>query len=420
MANLTSYNEEESRLDEGGAILVGSSSQLSVQGPSGQGCFNSVLGRTFCHPSGDGDKEHKKSHGKLPQTNPSFSWQPGATPTIPTAAMAPNTSSFDDTIMSLGKEFAELSMAERTKIDEEIHGITTKDTFNSYKASVDETGTTTHKDSPSPEFVEKALKELHSYLSKKRGKIKDAYKRACLLAPKVYGPSNRDYHLLFLESSAYDPREAARKIIENLHYKSILFGEEKVAKMITLDDFDEDDMAALRSGQTMFLPCNDMSGRPVLYQSMRYANTDKIENHMRVLWYLMMTTVLHNPMARKNGIVTIADLVDCSFSMETFRQLQTSWLPVYKSFPEKFAAIHLCVNDSSHKDFVQFVLNSLGKRFRIRIRIHFGKLHYMPVVDDGMIVSSSPTRYDGTSTIESSVVTGLLLNEFAILLSLLT
>ena len=74
--------------------------------------------------------------------------------------------------------------------------------------------------------------------------------------------------------------EASEKITRNFYYKQVLFGAEKIAKTLTLDDLSETDMEALRSGYFLWLPGRDMAGRLVIQQTARFLDVDNWESHV--------------------------------------------------------------------------------------------------------------------------------------------
>ena len=107
----------------------------------------------------------------------------------------------------------------------------------------------------------------------------DAYNKACFLAPTKY-QDNRAFFLMFLRSTSFNIKAAVHKMIEYFNYKVKLFGWEKVAKDITLDDLDEDDMEALKSGASVFLPYPDTAGRAVCLTVLKHVIAKKWENQV--------------------------------------------------------------------------------------------------------------------------------------------
>ena len=125
----------------------------------------------------------------------------------------------------------------------------------------------------------------------------DAYNRACFLAPRKY-QDNRAFLLMFLRSTSFDIKSAVYKMIEYFNYKVKLFGWEKVAKDITLDDLDDDDMEALKSGASVFLPYSDTAGRAVCLTVMKHVVAKKWENQvcLSVSEFFLVACVVPRPL----------------------------------------------------------------------------------------------------------------------------
>ena len=62
----------------------------------------------------------------------------------------------------------------------------------------------------------------------------------------------REFNLRCLQAFDYDPKVTAQMTIKNFDYKSKFFGMDKVAKTVTLKILNEDDIAQLRNGMTMW------------------------------------------------------------------------------------------------------------------------------------------------------------------------
>jgi hypothetical protein len=147
----------------------------------------------------------------------------------------------DEASVMLAKEMNQLSVEEREKVLEDVHGIA---------RVVDEP----------EEFIEGCLalveKELNNF-SKKA-----AYDLASSMS-KEY-TSSKSMRLMFLRAESYDPYNAASRMVRFFDEKYELFGADKLTKDISLDDLDPDDIAALERGFYQVLPEKDCAGRKVL------------------------------------------------------------------------------------------------------------------------------------------------------------
>jgi hypothetical protein len=142
----------------------------------------------------------------------------------------------------LAKELHELSLKERERVFEEIHGVA--DSFN--------------KD---PADLTLPFSELDEEI--KKIKKKPEYERALFLSPRYV--KDAGLRLKFLRADGFDASKAAVRMVNYFQHKMELFGEEKLVKTISLDDLDEDDIAELSTGSFQFLPQKDSRGRPICF-----------------------------------------------------------------------------------------------------------------------------------------------------------
>jgi hypothetical protein len=117
-----------------------------------------------------------------------------------------------------------------------------------------------------PGFVERRLAQMKHEIGKCRKKF--AYDRALFLSPSYV--LDRNFALIFLRSTDFHPREAAECMITHFELKVELFGLECLARAITLEDLNEEEMATLEAGRCQYLSEKDRGGRAVfcaLYKS---------------------------------------------------------------------------------------------------------------------------------------------------------
>ena len=161
----------------------------------------------------------------------------------------------EDTDALITKELNELSMQEREKVFEDIHGVA-----NEVKEE--------------PEFVVRCLREMDDEIGKIRKK--PSYERAAFLPPAYV--QNEDFRLMFLRADRFDPTQAAKRMVKFFELKMELFGEEKLVKTITLDDFSEDDLHSLTTGSSFFLKSKDCAGRCILLSTLENERYKEIKN----------------------------------------------------------------------------------------------------------------------------------------------
>jgi hypothetical protein len=142
----------------------------------------------------------------------------------------------------LAQEVHNLSLQERNRVYEEVHGVA-------------------EHLKEDPEFVAHGLSEFDWHLSTIR--IKPAYDFALEQSPEYV--NDRNFRLIFLRSTEFDAHKAAQKFVNHFDFKMELFGREKLARNITLDDLDGRDLIYLRSGAIQILPATDRIGRPIIF-----------------------------------------------------------------------------------------------------------------------------------------------------------
>lgn len=140
----------------------------------------------------------------------------------------------------LSTELYELSMIERDRVLDDIHGI---------RAEVTET----------PDLIASSLEKLENEI--KQIPIKSEYDYAYALSPQYV--RKPEFRLRFLRATSFDARAAATKIVKHFELKFELFGKEKVARDISQDDLDKKDLDCLTCGYQQVLPVRDRAGRGV-------------------------------------------------------------------------------------------------------------------------------------------------------------
>ena len=230
----------------------------------------------------------------------------------------------------LTQDMTQLSAQERNDILEQIHGVYSSSSNGNAK------GGRTGAVEDDPEYIRKCIDQMNSIIKTMRDKggsgssggsggtsggqqrddqydypasstsssqqphILDAFNKACFLAPTKYY-NNHSFYLMFLRSTQYNPRSAVTKILQHFEFKAKLFGLNKVAKDITLDDLNEDDMIALQSGASMYIPNGDTSGRAICVTNMKYVIAKTWENQLRANWYSIMK-LLQDETVQKRGV----------------------------------------------------------------------------------------------------------------------
>ncbi len=146
----------------------------------------------------------------------------------------------------LGDEFIselnKLSIQERDAVTHDVHGI---------KSISEET----------PEFICNCLELFESALEAIPINEKGAYIRAREKSSDYV--KDKQFVLMFLRADQFDTKAAAARFVAFFETKMDLFGEEKLAKDIRMDDLNEDDITCLESGYAQILNARDRAGRAI-------------------------------------------------------------------------------------------------------------------------------------------------------------
>jgi hypothetical protein len=166
----------------------------------------------------------------------------------------------DDNDVALAKEMNELSVKERERVFDDIHGV----------AEVqDET----------PDFVGKRLAEMDLALAATPKARRKALDRALFFKPSI--ETDVKFKLMFLRADHYDAQKAGKRMAKYFEEKLELFGEEKLAKRITLDDLAAEDLRRLNFVGCVILPHKDQTGRPIWFFDVSRFDLDHLESMVR-------------------------------------------------------------------------------------------------------------------------------------------
>ena len=198
------------------------------------------------------------SSAKIPVSQEGFGFgldNAGAGPT-PACLWKPQPPKIDYTPKSdalMAKEISQLSLRERTAIQEEIHGV---------HEGVEET----------PELLEELLRAFQAELDMVRKK--PAYDRTLCLNPRYV--LDRERRILFLRADRLNPALAARRYIKYFECKLDVWGMTKLGKEINWEDLEEADKEAVKSGSVWFTKDFDRAGRRLVWIRMTDANLSAV------------------------------------------------------------------------------------------------------------------------------------------------
>jgi phage-related protein len=160
----------------------------------------------------------------------------------------------------LAKELNELSVQERERVMEELHGVAD---------IIKETS----------ELVQTSCEQLTKELQKLSKTKRRALVRALFLKPSL--EKDIPFKLLFLRADSFDAAKAAVRMCKYFEHKLELFGADKLVKRITLEDMNEDDMAAVHTGAVTILPQKDQAGRLIWFINQTHYDFKHWKNQVR-------------------------------------------------------------------------------------------------------------------------------------------
>ena len=250
----------------------------------------------------------------------------------------------------LAKEFSKLSVQERSKTYEELHGV---------DQGVIET----------PAYIENYLRQLDDEVSKIR--TKSAYD----LAKQQNNAYVTDltFRIMFLRASGFHPRNAAIRMVGYFEGMLEYFGEKHLKGRIRFSDLDRDDQACVKAGQTQILPSRDQSGRAILLDTNTFQDQSYVTatNRLKafIYFWLMLAEDEEN---QKRGVVLILmqmgslDMKRASLPVSRDLPRLLSWVPL------RVCAQHCCSDNAVSGGLFRTALLGVPADIRGRTRFHNG------------------------------------------------
>lgn len=173
----------------------------------------------------------------------------------------------DQVVQTLAKEMSELSVNEREKVYDDLHGVA---------QPLQET----------PEFISKCFQEMDDALKKIPKSKRKALDRAIFLRPRLL--VDRKFKLMFLRGDEYDGVKAARRLVKHFDVKLELFGDELLAKDIRLKDLMKETVDnTILTGSCLCLKQNDQTGRPVLMYDVSKFDHFKQDDNVSFIFFVV-------------------------------------------------------------------------------------------------------------------------------------
>jgi hypothetical protein len=177
----------------------------------------------------------------------------------------------------LSKELKSLSIQQRTKVQEEVHGVVSL------------------CPEENPAMIAAALKSMQQYLDTIHDK--HVYDQ---LSPDSY-LHTKEWRLKFLRCELYDCKMAAERLVRFTEYMQQEYDLEVLERPLRLSDLEtkcgargKEVMNSFKSGHTQLLPFRDRSGRRVMASLLRRRSLDAAIKVGPVVWVWFCSSLLAN------------------------------------------------------------------------------------------------------------------------------
>jgi hypothetical protein len=183
-----------------------------------------------------------------------------------------NNNNDDDDLSSLiASELTKMSLEDREKALEEVHGVVSDEDED-------------------PEEMSKLLVQVKDEL--KRIRYKHAYEKAAFNSSSYV--TDPEFVLMFLRADNYQARPAAMRLVEHFKYKLVLFGEDALVRDIMYSDLTDGDKSVLHSGLVQTTTLTDRAGRPIVICNMsEFLNNANINNLVRNIYTFFFFLLLN-------------------------------------------------------------------------------------------------------------------------------
>lgn len=182
--------------------------------------------------------------------------------------------------------------------------------------------------------------------------------------------NDRAFQLKFLRADKFDVFAAAARMCRHFEIKLEVFGEECLGREITMDDLDEDDMAAFKTGYIQVLQDRDYGHRPVLfyYKAVSSECYKRRENILRAYWYLT-NKISETEEVQKLGISNVVynngGFPRQGMDYEKSRRIAQ----MMRSAPLRFNNFYVCLDDKPWLTVVETFAIMMTRFLRVRLRM---------------------------------------------------
>eukprot|EP00536_Pseudo-nitzschia_multiseries_P018781 jgi/Psemu1/230267/e_gw1.3107.2.1 len=193
------------------------------------------------------------------------------------------------------------------------------------------------------------------------------------LTPRSY-VNTREFRLRFLRCTLFDPKRAAKKIVDFLHVAESIFGEEVLERPIRYNDLNSRERQYLRKGHCQFLPFRDRSGRRILamVNATLYSGDSTLFLQAKALMYMVWTAGCDVDTQRK-GIIYLG-WFDSAYTPQLKLRHFTNRVDMSRIFCVRPGAIHICSPDRPVYRFLKnLVMVQATQPNRPKLIFHLGE-----------------------------------------------
>lgn len=179
----------------------------------------------------------------------------------------------------------------------------------------------------------------------------------------------RVFRVMFLRANQYDAIASAYNMLRFFEMKRQIFGVKKLVKDITLEDLDEDDIAALKTGYFQ-LAGKDRSGRTLNINFPGLRGNMALQNELRMRYYIVMSALENEEFQLSKNVAVVFSVGDMKDRFDGKGFFETTTFSF--ALPQCKASIHLCTDEVGAYLIQGAILKGVPLNIRSRCRLHFG------------------------------------------------
>ncbi|CAJ1955755.1 unnamed protein product [Cylindrotheca closterium] len=251
----------------------------------------------------------------------------------------------------------------------------------------------------SSEMIQKSLAVFKETINKERNIFYDI----AMTQNRAY-VEDPSFRLKFLRANRHNVGKSVRQMMSFLKEKATYFGNDKIARDITLDDLNEADKSLLLSGFYHIQEERDRAGRAIIHWFGSMLGRVRPENLIRAAYFVWINILLQELTVQTKGVVTVyhnASRTGVDFVMPGVNFIMTV-SNATASFPVRFSSMHYCLQTTEgnlvlNNSFLGAVVKTLPVYSKVRSRIHVGSIVELQYAlrSHGIPMDTFPVDIDG-------------------------